>query len=74
VVVWEQGDKIWDGEDGEFPYPLGVLPPNLALDWEMDHVEDEDPSLAIMDAFEEDFLREVKVARLKTKGRKEILW
>jgi hypothetical protein len=26
-----------------------------------------------MDAFEEDFLRKVKVARLKTKGRREIL-
>jgi U3 small nucleolar ribonucleoprotein component len=39
----------------------------------MDRVEDEDPSLAIMDAFEEDFLRKVKVARLKTKGRREIL-
>lgn len=31
------------------------------------------PNLAIMDAFEEDFLREVKVARPKTKGRREIL-
>ncbi len=40
----------------------------------MDSVEDEDPSLAILDSFEDDFLREVKVARLKTKGRKEILW
>jgi hypothetical protein len=71
--VWEQGDKIWDGEDGDSPYPLGVLPPNLALDWELDRVEDEDASLAILDAFEKDFLRKVKVARSKTKGRREIL-
>jgi hypothetical protein len=73
VVVWEQGDKIWDGEDGDSPYPLGVLPPNLALDWELDRVEDEDASLAILDAFENDFLRKVKVAQSKTKGRREIL-
>jgi hypothetical protein len=41
---------------------LGVLPLNMALDWEVDSVED-DSSLAILDAFEEDFLREVKVVR-----------
>jgi hypothetical protein len=64
--VWEQGDEIWDGEDGDSPYPLGVLPPNLALDWELDCVEDEDASLAIMDAFEEDLFWKVKVARPKT--------
>jgi hypothetical protein len=58
---------------GGWRVPLGVLPPNLPLDWEMDRVEDKDPSLAIMDAFEEDFLREVKVVRPKTKGKKEIL-
>lgn len=45
----------------------------MALDWELDRVDDEDVSLAIMDAFEEDFLRKVKVARPKTKGRREIL-
>jgi hypothetical protein len=39
----------------------------------VDSSEDEDPSLAIQDAFEEDFLREVKVARLKSKGRRGIL-
>jgi len=66
VIVWEQGDEIWDGEDGDSPYPLGVLPPNLALDWELDCVEDEDASLAIMDAFEEDLFWKVKVARPKT--------
>jgi hypothetical protein len=72
VIVWEQGDEIWDGEDGNSPYPLGVLPPNMALDWDLDPVEDEDSSLVIMDAFEEDFLRKVKVARPKTKGRRGI--
>jgi hypothetical protein len=45
----------------------------MALDWELDSVEDGDLSLAILDAFEEDFLLEVKVVRLKTKGRMEIL-
>jgi hypothetical protein len=39
----------------------------------VDSAEDEDPPLAILDAFEEDFLREVKVARLKSKGKREIL-
>jgi U3 small nucleolar ribonucleoprotein component len=71
--VWKQGDEIWDGEDEDSPFPLGVLPLNMALDWELDRVEDEDSSLAIMDAFEDDFLRKVKVARPKTKGRREIL-
>jgi hypothetical protein len=52
---------------------LGVLPPSIALDWEVDGAEDEDPSLVILDAFEEDFLREVKVAHPKSKGRSEIL-
>jgi hypothetical protein len=36
-------------------------------------VEDEDPSLAILYAFEKDFLWEVKVVRPKSKGRREIL-
>jgi hypothetical protein len=45
----------------------------MALDWEVDTAENEDPSLAILDAFEEDFLREVKVARSKSRGRREIL-
>jgi hypothetical protein len=42
VVVWEQDDEIWDGEAGDYTYPL---------DWEMDSVEGEDPSLTFMDAF-----------------------
>jgi hypothetical protein len=28
--VWEQGDEIWDGEAGNFPYSLDVLSPNMA--------------------------------------------
>jgi hypothetical protein len=47
---------------------LSVLPPNMALDWEVDSIEDEDPSLEILDAFEEDFLQEVKVARPQPKA------
>jgi len=52
VVVWEQDGEIWDGEAGDSTYPFSVLPPNMALDWEMDSAEGEDPSLAIMNAFE----------------------
>jgi hypothetical protein len=40
----EQNDEIWDGEAGDYTYPL---------DWEMDSVEGEDLSLAFMDAIEE---------------------
>jgi len=71
VVVWEQGDKIWDGEAGDSSYPLGVLPPSMALDWEVDSAEDEDLSLAILDAFEEDFLQKVSLhtQSLKAGGR-----
>jgi len=39
VVVWEQGDEIWDGEAGDSPYPLGVLPSSMALNWEVDSTE-----------------------------------
>jgi hypothetical protein len=52
---------------------LGVLPPELALDWEFDSEEDMDPSLAILEAIEEDFHQRVKAARPKTKGRSEVL-
>jgi hypothetical protein len=71
--VWEQDDDIRDGEAGDSTCPLGVLPPSMALDWEVDSVEGEDPSLATLDVFEEDFLREVKIARPKSKGRRELL-
>jgi hypothetical protein len=26
TIVWDQGNDLWDGEDGDFPYPLGVFP------------------------------------------------
>lgn len=26
IVAWDQGDEVWDGEDGDYPYPLGVFP------------------------------------------------
>lgn len=39
----------------------------------MDSSEDDDLSLVIQDAFEEDFLREVKVTRPKFKGWRGIL-
>jgi hypothetical protein len=32
VVAWEQGNEVWGGEDGNSPYPLSVLPLDLALD------------------------------------------
>jgi hypothetical protein len=73
IVVWDQGNEVWVGEDGDSPYPLGVCPPDMPLDWVSDGVEDEDPSFAILDAIEEDFHRVKKVARLKIKGRREVL-
>jgi hypothetical protein len=73
VVVREQGDEVWDGEDGDSPYPLGVLPSDLTLDWKLDSVEDLDLSLVILKAIEEDYHQEVKAARPKTKGRREVL-
>jgi hypothetical protein len=50
--VWDQGNEIWNGEDGESPYPLSILHPDLPLDWAMDSDEGEDLFLAIMDAIE----------------------
>jgi hypothetical protein len=61
VVVWEQDDEIWDGELGGYTYPLGVLPPSMALDWEVDSVEGEDPSLVTLDALEEEFFEKVRL-------------
>jgi hypothetical protein len=71
--VWDQGSEVWVGEDGDSPHPLGVYPPDMPSDSVLDRDEDEDPSLAILDAIEEDVLWEVKVARLKTKGWRELL-
>jgi hypothetical protein len=46
---------------------LVVFPPSMPLDWVLDGVEDKDLSLAILDAIEEDFHREVKIVHPKTK-------
>jgi len=43
----------------------------MPLDWVLDGDEDKDLSLAILDAIE-DYHREVKVARPKIKGRREL--
>jgi hypothetical protein len=31
--VWDQGDEVWVGEERDSPYPLGVCPPDMPLDW-----------------------------------------
>jgi hypothetical protein len=72
IVLRNQGDEVWVGEDGDFPHPLGVYPPSMPLDWVLDRDKGEDPSLAIFDAIEQDFLRKVKVVRLKTKGWRKL--
>jgi len=36
VVAQEQGDELWDGEDDDFPLPLGFFPPDWAVDWELE--------------------------------------
>jgi len=69
---WPVGFGL-SGEDGDSPYPLGVLPPELALDWELDSDEDMDLSLAILEAIEGDFHRGVKTVRPKTNCRREVL-
>ncbi len=33
LVVWDQRGDVCNGEDGDFPYPLGVFPPARLLDW-----------------------------------------
>jgi len=72
VVAQEQGDELWDGEDDDFPLPLGVFPPDWAVDWELES-DGLEPSLAILDAIEENFHRRVKAARPESKGRREVL-
>jgi hypothetical protein len=69
--VWDQGVEDWVGEEGDYPYPLGVCLPDMPMDWDSDGVEDVDTSFALLDAMEEDFLRGNKGKRLKTKRRRE---
>jgi hypothetical protein len=33
AMVWDQGNDLYDKKDGDFPYPLGVFPPAMPLDW-----------------------------------------
>jgi hypothetical protein len=73
IVVWDQGDEVWAGDEGDSSYPLSVCPPNMPLDWASDGVEDEDPSFEILDAIKEDFHRVKNCTRLKIKGRREVL-
>jgi len=73
IVVCDHGDEIWNGEDGESPFPLGILHLDMPLDWAMDGVHGEVPSLAILDAIEEEFHRKKMIAHQKTKGMRELL-
>jgi hypothetical protein len=57
IVVWEKDNDFWEG---------------LPLDWEMDGFQDEE-SLAILDALEEEIHRDKMIARQKTKGKRELL-
>jgi hypothetical protein len=47
---------------------LGVLHPDMPLDWASDGDEGEDPFLAILDAFDEEFHQKTMVVRQKTKA------
>jgi hypothetical protein len=66
IVLWDQGEK------GDSPHPLGVIPPDLLLEWESDGAEYEDSALALLDAIEEDFHRDSMGKRYKIKGRREL--
>lgn len=70
--MWDQGAKGWVGEKGDSPYPLGVFPPDMPLDWVSDGVKDEDTSFVLLDAIQEDFHWVNKGKRLKIKGRREL--
>jgi hypothetical protein len=71
--VWDQSDELWYGEDGESPYPSGVLHPDMSLDWALDGDEGDDPYLAVLDAIDEEFHRKTMVAHQKTKGIRVLL-
>jgi hypothetical protein len=66
------GIEVWVEEEEDSPYPLGVCPPDMPLDWASDGVEDKDLSFTIMDAIEEDFHRVKKGTRLKTKEKRVV--
>jgi hypothetical protein len=56
-VVWEEEDDYWDG---------------LPLDWAMDGDFGEE-AMAIQDAMEEEFQRDLMIVRQKSKGKMELL-
>lgn len=58
IVAWDQGEDFF--------------PPD-PLEWVLDYDEDDDPTLVLLDAVKEDFCQQVKVARPKTKGKRELL-
>ncbi|XP_059445810.1 uncharacterized protein LOC132177482 [Corylus avellana] len=68
IVVWDQGDEVWDGDYGDFSYPLDAFSPD-PLDWVLDCDEDEDPTLALLDVVKEDFLREERLGGIRLKAR-----
>jgi len=71
IVVWDLGAKGWVGEEWDSPYPLGVFPPDMPMDWVSDGIDDEDMSFTLLDAIEE-FHRVYKGKRLKIKGMREL--
>lgn len=56
-MVWEEEDDYWDG---------------LPLDWAMDGDFGEE-AMAIQDAMEEEFQRDLMIAPQKSKGKRELL-
>ena len=68
--MWDLGDEVWDGEYEDSDYPLDFFTPD-PLNWVLDCDEDEEPTLALLDAVKEDFIREVKVVRPKQEGAVE---
>jgi hypothetical protein len=48
---------------------LGVLPPDLALDWELESDKDMDPSLAILEAIESIGELRQRIQRPKVRGK-----
>jgi hypothetical protein len=80
----DQGGGFWDGEDGNFPYPLHVFPPATHLGWALGCDKDvcpvvgvscegiEDKTMALLTAIEEDHPQEVKGVCSKFIGRREL--
>ena len=82
--MWDKGGELLgggDGGEGDFLVPLDIYHSSEdmdewdyspdPLDWDYD--EEEDLALALLDAIEEDFHKEVKDTRAKYKGTRELL-